>query len=244
MMKTYLLVIAIIFSQSIAQGQVLLERGTGGGTIDGALIVYGANNFNYSIPYEKIKGSPFWQNQWNTAIFYDWRDSVIGNYKAKINLATQEIYYINKSGEQLVALQGLINKVVFFANEDEVKVAAIFRNDIGEVKKKANCKHCYVQELNTGDVRLMKSTSRLLKTGDSLFGTQKRYYFADEFEYYLQVNDRMFRVKKLDKETVLSLMPTASMYEAWIKEKQLRFKKESDFIAFIEHYNATRRKEE
>lgn len=242
-MKLILLTTAFLFLQFTGQGQVVMEFGSGTQTRDGALIVYGANNVNYSIPYEKIKGSPFWQNQWNAAIFYDWRDSVLGNYKAKINFATQEVYYINKKGEEIAALPGLINKIIFFESEDETKILSVFKIDIGEVKKKANCKHCYVQELNTGDVKLMKATSRVLKTGDSLFGTLKRYYFADEFEYFLQIHDRIFRIKKLEKESVLSLLPTASAYEAWIREKQLRFKKESDFIVFIDEYNATKRKE-
>ncbi len=242
--EIYLLATVIFFFQLTAQGQVVLEHGSGTQTSDGALIVYGANNFNYSIPYEKIKGSPFWQNQWNTAVFYNWRDSIIGNYKSKLNFVTQEIYYIDKNGKEQVVLQGLVDKVIFFKNEDESQVISVFKNDIGEVKKKAACKHCFVQEMNSGDVKLMKSTSRVLKIGDSLFGTQKRYYFADEFEYFLQVHDRIYRVKKLDKESILSLLPTASSYEAWIREKQLRFKKESDFMVFIDHYNATRRKED
>ncbi len=243
-MKFLFLITFIMGVQLFAAGQVSLEQGAGGQTNDGALIVYGANNFNYSIPYEKIKGSPFWQSQWNRAIFYDWRDSLIGTYPAKINFATQEVYYISKNGEELSAIQGLINKVTFLKGEADDQVLSIFINDIGEVKKKANCKHCYVQEMNEGNVKLMKSTSRLLKVGDSLFGTQKRYYFADELEYFLQVEDKIYRIKKLDKETVLSLLPTAISYEAWIKEKGLRFRKESEFIDFINHYNTTRRKGE
>jgi hypothetical protein len=77
-----------------------------------------------------------------------------------------------------------------------------------------------------------------------MFGTLKRYYFHDEYEYFIQVGNRYHRLKRLSKDEFFKWLPGASLYSDWIKNEKLQFKKEPDFIRFLEHYNNTYRKED
>ena len=124
--------------------------------------------------------------------------------------------------------------------EDSNKIATVFRANIIEIRLKTSCKYCYVQELNQGDAKLLKITRRTLKTKDSLFGTMKKYFFADETEYFLQFRDKYEKIKKLNKDNLFLLLPNTSAYASWIKEHKLQFKKEEDFIYFLNYYNSTR----
>lgn len=241
-MKTHLILLAALFTAPAVQAQVMMEIGHSGSTKDGALIVYGSDKLQHAIPYEKIKGSPYWQNNWMKAFLFNQRDTALGSYKARFNFATHELHYIDKRGVELALIPGTLNTIVFMREDDSTKIASIFRANIFEVKKKAGCKNCFVQELNQGDVRLLKITQRQLKTGDSLFGTLKRYYFADAEEYFVHSGNQYHRIKRLNKEAVFSFIPDAFAYEAWIREKDLRFNKESDFILFFDHYNSTHKK--
>ncbi len=233
----------ILFSALSAQAQVMMESGHSGSTKDGALIVYGGDNLKYTIPYDKIKGSPYWQSGWAKAFLFDQRDTAMGSYRARFNFATSELHYFDKKGEEQVAIPGTLNTVVFMELIDTSKIATVFRANIFEVKKKASCKRCFVQELNQGSLQLLKITQRQLKSGDSLFGTMKRYYFADEVEYFVHSGQQYHRIKRLNKEAIFEFIPGTSAYVAWIKEKNLRFNKESDYLLFFDHYNATHKKD-
>lgn len=196
------------------------------------------------IDYSRIKGSPFWKDTWMKAFLFDHRDTALGSFKIRVNLATNEIHFLDLSGEEQVVIPGMLNAVIFMREDDSTKTASIFRANIPEVKKKASCKNCFTQELNQGFVRLLKITQRQLKAKDSLFGTMKSYYFADAEEYIVQSGQQYHRIKRLNKETIFTFIPGASAYDAWIREKNLRFKNESDYLLFFDHYNATHKKDE
>jgi hypothetical protein len=242
-MKAYLILFAILFANPSVRAQVTMETGHSGSTKDGALIVYGSDNLQQAIPYEKIKGSPYWQNNWTKAFLFDQRDTALGIYKARFNFATHELHYFDKKGEEKVVIPGMLNAVIFMREDDSTKIASVFRANIPEIKLKASCKKCFAQELNQGDVKLLKITQRQLKSGDSLFGTLKRYYFADAAEYFVHSGSQYHKIKRLNKEAVLAFVTGASAYEEWIRKKNLRFNKESDYILFFDHYNITHKKE-
>jgi hypothetical protein len=242
-MKIHLTLFVIVSAVSAVQGQVMVETGHSGQTRDGALIVYGSDNLRYSIPYEKIKGSPFWKDMWYKAFLFDHRDTAMGSYKARFNFATNEVHYIDKKGEEKVPLPGSLNAVVFMDPADSTRIATVFKTNIPEVKKKASCKSCFIQELNQGETKLLKITQRQLKSADSLFGTLKTYYFADAEEYYVQAGEQYNRLRRLNKDAFFTFIPGGSSYTNWIKEKGLRFNKENDYIVFLEHYNATHKKD-
>ena len=244
-MKIYILLPALFLSFSALRGQVFIEVGPMPNAREAfsSVIIYGSDGLAKTIPYDQVKGSPFWQGSWRKAYFFDRRDTALGSYRAKFNFVSQEVHYITKNGEEQVVIPDELNRVVFMREDDSTKIAAIFRYNIEEVRKRTACKNCFVQELNQGHTKLLKITQRQLKTADSLFGTLKTYFFFDAEEYFVQTGDQYNRIKRLNKTSFFSFIPGASLYNAWIREKGLRFNKESEYLVFLEHYNATYKKD-
>ena len=97
----------------------------------------------------------------------------------------------------------------------------------------------FVQVMNLGKCQLLKYTSRrVYPAEDSLFGTQKRYIFRDVKFYFIKTGDKVEKIKKLNTEYFLALVPEASLYKEWINQNNLSFKKEEDLLFFLNYYNS------
>lgn len=245
-MKIYLplnfLVLSTLFCTE-SPAQVSLESASSGTTRDGAIIVYGSDGLVNRIPYTKIRGSAFWNDEWNLATLFTHQGKLFDNYQAKLNLATHELHFINKKGEELAASRELIERIVFYNGTDTSQVLGIFRNDFTEINYKNKGVLKYVQVMNQGKAELLKITNKMVKSADSLFGTMKRYYFIMEQKYFLHLNQKTEPIKKMNKENIFSFLPAAHQYEPWFKENKIQFSKEEDVIKFLNYYNRQQKTE-
>ncbi len=96
----------------------------------------------------------------------------------------------------------------------------------------------FVQLMNPGKYQLLKYAKRRVGTADSLFGTQKRYFFKDELTYFIRAGEKVEKLKRLNEEFILSLIPLASNHKLWIRENNINFKKEEDVIRFLNYFNS------
>ena len=76
--------------------QVSLPSAPVGTSHTGALVVYTSNtvDLNKHIPYERIGGSPFWKSEYQLATIIDLKNQVLGKAPAKLNLYTNELYFL------------------------------------------------------------------------------------------------------------------------------------------------------
>ena len=244
-MKNILPIMILACSLS-ADAQVSTGFGPGGGANGGCLIVYGAQELNNKVPYEIIKGIPYWKNDYLPAMLYAPGNKLYGTFWAKVNLASREVEYINKNEEILSAYPDELVKAVFVDPKDSTKIISIFRNDIAEVNLQFlnRNKRYYAQEMNQGPVKLLKVSDKELRVGDSMLRTLKRYYFVDVEDYFIQHENRIEKLKKLNRDEVMKYLPQPSSMDAWIKENNIRFNREEDVLRLLEYYNqATVKKE-
>jgi hypothetical protein len=130
------------------------------------------------------------------------------------------------------------------SDADSSKIETVFRCNIPEIKKKARCKNCFVQELNQGDIKLLRITQRQLSSKDSLFFTQKTYHFKDDNEYFIEHNGLYDKVKRLHRDLVYTYFPGATGFDAWVKKMNIDFTKEEGLLKFINYYNERKGKPE
>ncbi len=202
-----------------------------------AIAIYGGSNLDNSIPYEKIKGSPYWSDEYQLAALYSENDREKWVMQTKLNLTTGEIYFITKNGDELVAPKDLVKKVVFFQNRDTTKPYALFRYDYGEKYVINNLKDYYVQVMNEGNFQLLKYNQRPLASADS-FHIAKRYFFKDDIKFYIQNGTKTRLLKKLSKDYVLEQLPGSAAMTDWIDANKINFKKEEDVVRFLDYYNS------
>lgn len=234
----HLIFILSMFASLQTIAQVMADFAPSGQTRDGSIVFYGSEAFNKKIPYNTITGIPYWKNDYFPAFLYAPGNRRYGLTWIRMNLATHEVEFLAKNDEVQAAYQNEVARVVVVDPVDSSKIITIFRNDIGEVNVNylKEGKLYYTQEMNPGPVKLLKITHRELKVGDSMLRTLKRFYFVDRFDYYLQLGNRVQKLKKLDKDELLKYIPRTPELEAYLINNKVAFKKEEDVIRLLGVY--------
>ena len=187
---------------------------------------------NEGIPYDKINGSPFWRDSLQSARFYDSK-GYITTLPARINIATNKIYFLQNSAE-MVLNDNIVTRIVFQAGND----SSVFICHVSNMMLNNKPLNSFVQVLNPGKYQLLKYTRRKLASSESPSHTSTSYYFTDEVNYFIKANEKIEEIKKLNKESFLIHLPSSSSYNDWAKENNINFKSEKDIVRFLNHYNA------
>lgn len=195
------------------------------------LTIYGGDN---TIPYSRITGSKFWQDEWQSAALYN-NSNMLGIIPVRLNLVTSELHIL-RDNEDLVITDN-ITSVIFFKQNDTSISTSAFISHVPNLFLNNKKLDDFVQVLNYGNYQLLKYTKRQVSVGDSLFHTLKRYFFSDERYYFLKSGGKVERIKKLNKENVLVFLPSSSSFADWIKTNNIDFKRERDIIRFLNYYN-------
>jgi hypothetical protein len=240
-LRSHPIVLALIVSSLSAAGQVFIEAAPVGTAPGGAIIVYGMGGANPRIPYERIKGSPFFRHEWRQAYLLDPGGRSLGRHDTRLNLVTHEVHFLDSKGMELAASEGTVAQVIFRDTVDGRMVQTVFRNDLDGVNAEYGRSRRYAQIMNEGDLSLLKVMVRTGIQADSLFGTQKRYYFSDRNDYYLSVDKKVERIKKLGADELSAFLPTRLQDEAFIRENRLKLNREADAVRYIDHLNKVRK---
>lgn len=203
---------------------------------NGELTIYGMANYS-SIPYESINGSPFWRDEWKLATMYTDNPKEKWTKKVKINLATGEIYFQEPNGNELVVANNIVKSIVFYKNDDLKNSETKFDYLYDAVLLNKNTSNAFVQELTTGNIKLLKLITKTVASKDSLFGTLKTFYFVTNTKYFIYTNNKAYLLKKLNKENILEHLPEASSYENWTKNNKIDYKKEEDAVKLLNEIN-------
>ena len=204
----------------------------------GTINIYGRGNLSPSLPYENIKGSAFWSDEWKTATLYGFHANEKWEQPIKLNLATHEIYFKNKDGEELVINNGLVQKIVFHDANDPAKIEAVFLYGLRPPFISNLTTDNFLQVLNEGNYQLLKEATRKVTEGDSLFGTLKKYFFTYETTYFISKKFIVTPLKKLNKENCLQALPVGkNSSEQWITQNKIDLRKEVDVVAFLNFVN-------
>ena len=237
-LKIYVFIFSSFFFQ-VAIAQVFIEQGFGPQHQAPTVSVYGPDASNKKIPLSRVKGSPFWKEEWQLASLYDSKARRINIVPVRLNLATNEFHFMWKEQELVAGDDNKITLIVFHTNNDTSSIGTLFLKNMPDLVLDKKPLAAFVQVMNSGNCQLLKYTSRrVYPAEDSLFGTQKRYLFRDIIFYFLKTSDKIERIKKLNNEHFLALIPEASAYKEWVNQNNLNFKKEEDVVLFLNYYNA------
>jgi hypothetical protein len=197
---------------------------------------FNVNGSVIGLKYSEINGSPFWNNEYFSAALYK------GSRKAattriKLNLFTNEIYFLKDSQELVLEAQGVTELVVFNAGD-----TSTFMRGIPNVYLNKNNVDGFIQVLNKGNNQLLKYVKKSIGTADSAMN-YKRYYFSEMTYYFLKTGDKVERIKKLDEKSIHSLLPEVSKVRDWIKLNGIDLRKEKDMARLLNYYNSAIRSE-
>lgn len=218
--------------------QVFVEQGPVGTSRDGMLKVYGMGGQNPRIPYDKIKGSAFFNPEWLKAELYEPGGQPLGIHPIRLNFATHEVHFLDKKGYELAANDGTVARVTFIDSLGNGKPRVTFRNDYEGVNATYGMNRKYAQEMNVGYYGLLKVTIRDGREADSMFGTLKRYYFTDRYDYFVRVGRRVEKLKKLNQDEIFAVIPAKPETFDYVKKRKINMKNEDEVVALFDYLNS------
>jgi hypothetical protein len=183
------------------------------------------------LPYDRIKGNPYNVEGFARANFYkSLNGKAVGTVQARLNLATHEVHFIGENGQEFIAPAELSAVVEFGTTEKYIRnVPGLLINNKPLLG--------YAQELVEGEASLLKFTKRYVVSADSMFGTLKRYYFANNQYYFIKTSSTIVQLKKLTQDAVESALPPQDAMSLWIKKNALNLKREEDLIKYVQEWN-------
>ena len=235
----YLFSLLMIFSMfpTLGNAQVEIEIKTLQPGKISSFQAYGMGNLSNEVPLSRINGSPFFYEDWHFATLLGEGKRETWFCKAKMNLVTNEIHYLDKAENELVLEASFINKLILRDNIDTSKILAVFEYHNEPPVLPIDKKGLYVQVLNKGQYQLLKYDKRTLTSRDSLFGTQKKYLFTDRLYYFISHIEKPEPIKKLNQDFILAFLPSSLSYKDWITKNKIDLKNEDEAIKFLNYYN-------
>lgn len=233
MKRVYTFALLILAFRTDAQ--VFIESGPVGTSRDGQISVYGMNGVNSRIPYYKFKGSPYLNPDWLKAELYHPDGKPMGIYPIRLNLVTHEVHFLDKKGYELAANDGVVARVTFIDSLGDGKPRLTFRNDYEGVNATYNRNKRYALEMNQSDPCLLRVDIRDGREADSMFGTLKRYYFVDRYDYFVRVGKRVEKLRRLSQDEIFAVLPAKQDAVDFVKKNKLSMKKEEDVISLFDY---------
>ena len=176
--------------------QLMIEQGPSASTRDGGIYIYGLTGKENKLRYEKINGSPFLDEAWKNATLYDSKGNTFGKFRVRLNLATHEVHYLDKSGiENSDNVQ--IARVELDSSYISKGEGSVFSSDEEVIRSKFKGQVKFAVHLNDGYYTLMRVTVREVSKSDSLFSTMNRYFFKDKNFYFLKSGRQTVYLKRL-----------------------------------------------
>jgi hypothetical protein len=186
--------------------------------------------------YEDVEGTPFWDENWNSAILYFKSGAIYKLPKAKLNLYTSEVHYANDKDGELVAETNLIDKIVFLDSKDVTKISAVFAVLPDYIDNKPAG---FYRVFNNGAYQLILLQKNLVKVSpyDPLLQKSITSFFKKTY-YGIYNNGKIIPIKSLDKNSIVSVLPFNASVQPWIKNSKNKLKSEEDMIALLNYYNS------
>lgn len=188
-----------------------------------------------SLLYDDVMGTPFWDINWNAAIFVLPNGSLAKASKARLNLYTNEVHFINAENVEMACDQKQIRKIFFFKGTDTSKPIALFELH-HDAKNPENS--FYYRVFNKGNTRLAELKRAFVKEKEynPLLG-KKEYTFYSKKEYLLLQGEQITPLPSVSLSGMMNAMPDVANYKEWLKVNNNKLKNEDEIVSFLNYYN-------
>jgi hypothetical protein len=187
-----------------------------------------------NVSYADVQGSPFWDKNWNAAVLVLANGTVTKTQKAKLNLYTNEVHFVNLFNAEMACDNKAIKKVIFFKGIDTSKVMAVFES----FANPSGTDNIFFRSLNKGKARLLELKKVSVKESEynPLVG-KKEYSFYTKITYSISDHEKIIPLKTLNQSSLFTAIPKASDYSEWLKQNNNKLKNETEITTFLDYYN-------
>lgn len=187
-----------------------------------------------------VTGSPFLNDSWALAKITLSKGKEIGPLEIKLNIESNELYFLDSSGRELIAADGLIRKVDFVEFSSEDGIPYIFENGFPAIDHQ-NANY-YYQVLSAGKIDLLAKRFKYVRTEkNDLSGEISKEFVEGGAVLYVYANDSMQQFHST-KSFVLSLLKDKEeTIKLFIEANKLNLKNVANLIELFNYYNRSQR---
>ena len=185
-----------------------------------------------------ITGSPFINDHWVPAKITLSRGKEIGPLPIKLNIESNELYFLDSTGKELVAIEGLVKKVdcINYYSKDSIRF--IFKSGYPGIDKQNE--NYYYQVLAEGKIELLARKFKYVRVEkNELSGEISKDFVEGGVMLYVYANN-IIQPFHTTKNFVISLLrdkePAINIF---IDTNKINFKSIPDLIKLFNYYNSS-----
>jgi hypothetical protein len=189
-----------------------------------------------NISYDDVRGSAFWTESWNSALFFLSGNKIVKVPKARLNLYTDEVHYLSKSGVEYSFENTKVLKVIFFKGPDSTTILGMFES-LPDSLSPTNIS--YYQVLNNGKFRLLILKKNLVKEGEYDPTAGKREHsFYSKSSYVIANDQNIIPMKSFNQTGIFEMIHASPEQEQWAFDNKNKLKTESQVVSFFNYCNS------
>lgn len=184
-----------------------------------------------------IKGSPFYNELFSPSLIVLKNGIIYNGVETRINLVTNDIYFLTKDSTQLVAGKGVIKKVIFYQYKNSKPDSIIFSSGYPAVNQYDE--NTFYEELVSGEAAFLKFTTKVLNNDQSLTASPLDRRYTDITDYYVSFRKKGTIEKwRKGKDFIIGFLSDKSgAIQKFIDNNNLKCKSPEDVKRVVEYYN-------
>ena len=183
-----------------------------------------------------ISGSPFINDDWVPAKITLSKGKEIGPLSVKLNIESNELYFLDSTGKELIAMEGLVKKVDCLAYYSKDSIRYVFKTGYPAIEEQNE--NYYYQVLTDGKIELLAKKFKYIRTTkDELSGEISKDFIEGGTVLYVYANNSM-QVFHPTKSFISSLLKDKEKtVNIFIAKNNINLKKKTDLIKLFKYYN-------
>jgi hypothetical protein len=233
-MKKILLSLSVCFCFNPGFGQLEFKTSLAGRTLDMA----DRNGHSLLKKYDPdATGSPFVNDDWAFAKLTTVRGNIIGPLQIKLNIESNELYYLDSAGKIMVAMEGLVKKIDFINYFYKDSIRYVFKCGYPDIDKQNG--NFYYQVLTDGVIELLVKRFKYTRVTKEEVSGEITKEIVDGSQIMYTYAFGIMQAFQPGKNSVISLLEDKEpLVSKFIDTNKINFKKITDLIKLFDYYNS------
>jgi hypothetical protein len=184
-----------------------------------------------------ITGSPFINDDWVPAKITLVKGKEIGSLPVKLNIESNELYFLDSTGKEMIAMEGLVKKVDCISYYSKDSIRYVFKSGYPGIDKQNE--NYYYQVFTEGKIELLAKRFKYIRTTkDEISGEISKDFVEGSVVLYVYAYGIM-QVFHPTKNFIASLWEEdkEQTINKFIETNKINFRKTTDLIRVFNYYN-------
>jgi hypothetical protein len=184
----------------------------------------------------QVKGSPFLNDNWQSADLFLTNGQEFHNLMVKLNLYTHELVYLNKSGGEVTLLDGIIERCTISNKDADGNLSQ--KRYISALKGTGGDKeNSFFESITQGKANLLLLTKKKIENKNNALSPGDDKEFVTVETYYLWLNGQLYECEKNAGFYVSLFKDQKDKIQDYISSNKLKCRKIDDIKKLSEYYN-------